>query len=64
MIFHVVGDLHMAFSLQQHNKTPPQVSKLPGSSDTDFTTWDLFLFGFVFKNPFFSPFDDFPCCGG
>lgn len=39
----------MAFSLELHNKTPPKASKLPGSSDTNFATWDLFLFGFVFK---------------
>lgn len=55
MIFHVVGDLHMAFSLEQHNETPPKASKLPGSSDTTCASWDLFLFGFGFKPLFLLP---------
>lgn len=45
----------MAFSLELHNKTPPKASKLPGSSDTNFATRDLFLFGFVFKPLFLLP---------
>lgn len=50
----------MAFSLEQHNETPPKPSKLPGSSDTNFATWDLFLFGFVFKPLFLFPLMIFP----
>lgn len=50
----------MAFSLEQHNETPPKVSKLPGSLDTNFATWDLFLFGFIFKPLFLLPLMIFP----
>lgn len=50
----------MAFSLEQHNETPPKPSKLPGSSDTNFATWDIFLFGFGFKPLFLLPLMIFP----
>jgi len=58
MIFHV-GDLHMAFSLELLNNTLPKASKLSGSSDTNFATWDYFYLA-LFLKPFFFSLSCFP----
>lgn len=44
----------MAFSLELLNNTLPKASKLSGSSDTIFATWDYFYLALFFKHFLFS----------
>lgn len=49
----------MAFSLELLNNTLPKASKLSGSSDTNFATWDYFYLA-LFLKPFFFSLSCFP----